>query len=61
MIDSTFVRCPYCGERFEAVVDASGGAADYVEDCPVCCRPITFRIEADEEGNVSGVGTDRDD
>ena len=61
MIDSTFVRCPYCGERFEAIVDASGGASDYVEDCPVCCRPITFRIDADDEGNVLGVGANRDD
>jgi hypothetical protein len=61
MIDSSFVRCPYCGERFEAVIDASGGTAVYVEDCPVCCRPITIRLEADEEGNVAGVDLERDD
>lgn len=34
------VHCPHCGEAIELVVDTSAGAAEYVEDCPVCCRPI---------------------
>ena len=44
------VRCPYCGEAIELVVDASAGAQRYVEDCSVCCRPIecTLRLAADE-------------
>ena len=61
MLDAMFVRCPYCGERFEAVVDASSGDAEYVEDCPVCCRPITFRVEADAEGNLGGLDVGRED
>jgi len=39
------VRCPYCGEAIELAVDASAGAAAYVEDCPVCCRPIQVATE----------------
>ena len=32
--------CPYCGESVEVDVDPSGGPhQQYVEDCPVCCRP----------------------
>ncbi len=61
MLDAAWVRCPYCGERFEAVVDASSGAAEYIEDCPVCCRPISFRMQDDGEGNVSGLEVGRDE
>ena len=49
MLDSVHIRCPFCGERFEAIVDASGGDADYIEDCPVCCRPIALHLRADGE------------
>jgi hypothetical protein len=61
MPDSIVLRCPYCGERFEAVADASGGDAEYVEDCPVCCRPITFRLDADEHGQLRRLDAGRDD
>jgi len=55
------VHCPYCGEAFEANVDASGGSQEYIEDCYVCCRPIVFRIEADSNGNFLSLNTRRDD
>jgi cysteine-rich CPXCG protein len=46
------VRCPVCGETSEISVDPSGGAAqDYVEDCPVCCRPWKVRVTLDEWGD----------
>jgi len=41
------MRCPWCGERFETHVDASAGAADYIEDCPICCRPIEMQLRVD--------------
>lgn len=43
------VACPYCGENVELVVDPSAGSASYVEDCPVCCRPMQVTIEVDGE------------
>ena len=55
------VTCPFCGERFEAIVDGSAGDADYVEDCPVCCRPITMRLRLDDTGDIAGLDADRDD
>ena len=61
MLDSIMLRCPYCGERFEAIADASGGDSEYVEDCPVCCRPISFRLDTDADGNVQRLDADRDD
>jgi hypothetical protein len=60
VIDSVRIRCPFCGERFEALVDASGGAADYVEDCPVCCRPIELHLRTDAEGGFEGLDADRE-
>jgi hypothetical protein len=61
MLDSVQITCPHCGERFEAVVDASGGDAEYIEDCWVCCRPITLRLHADHDGGLLGLDADRDD
>ena len=60
MVDSIHIRCPFCGERFEALVDASGGDADYVEDCPVCCRPIEMHLQVGDDGEVGGLEVDRD-
>lgn len=32
--------CPHCGEQVDTAPDPGGGLSqDYVEDCPVCCRP----------------------
>jgi len=55
------VDCPYCGETFETSVDTSAGSQEYIEDCYVCCRPINFRVTADDEGNLLGVETLSDD
>ena len=44
------VQCPYCWERFTVLIDASVEQQEYVEDCEVCCRPIDFVIEVDEQG-----------
>lgn len=38
-------RCPYCGEAIELAVDPSAGSAAYVEDCPVCCRPMQVEVD----------------
>ena len=36
------VSCPYCGEPLTLVVDETGGRTQsYVEDCAVCCQPIS--------------------
>lgn len=54
------VHCPYCGERFDTQVDLSSGSAQYVEDCPVCCRPIEVSLEV-EEGALSRLDMRRGD
>ena len=61
MIPETPVTCPYCGEPFTALVDSTGGDQHYIEDCPVCCRPIEFRIATDGDGELLDVALFRDD
>jgi len=47
MLESQMYQCPYCWEQAEAVLDLSAGDQEYVEDCPVCCRPIVFDLRSD--------------
>ena len=45
-------QCPYCGEVVEITVEEVGaGSEQYVEDCPVCCRPWQVYVTR-EEGEV---------
>jgi len=38
--------CPYCGERVAVHVEPTGMSLEqYVEDCPVCCRPWVVHVE----------------
>lgn len=41
----TEVMCPYCGELLAITVDTSQGDHTLVEDCTVCCRPMTVEVE----------------
>lgn len=55
MEDSVPSQCPYCGEAVEVLIDAGGGARQqYVEDCPVCCRPwqVEASLESDDSWHV---------
>jgi len=47
------VVCPHCGEVNAIALDPGGGASqDYVEDCPVCCRPWRVRLAYDAAGGA---------
>jgi len=43
MMPSVVVQCPYCGETIELLVEDSAELQEYIEDCQVCCRPISVR------------------
>lgn len=61
MLEAAEVECPYCGERFETTVDTSGGDQDYIEDCPVCCRPVEFHLVTGADGELASLTPRRDD
>lgn len=55
MLTDFDVTCPYCGERFNTLIDFSAQLENsnyidapevqdytYLEDCQVCCQPILF-------------------
>ncbi len=47
----TFYICDACGEEIVIPLDPSQGSEqEYVEDCPVCCRPNVIHVEFDEQG-----------
>ncbi|MDX1471508.1 MAG: CPXCG motif-containing cysteine-rich protein [Flavobacteriaceae bacterium] len=37
-----FFQCPYCWETISMLVDLSQKNQQYVEDCEVCCNPISI-------------------
>ena len=55
------ILCPYCGESFAVLIDASAGSQQYYEDCSVCCAPIFFSINIDSEDNILAIDVKRDD
>lgn len=54
MQDDISYVCSACGEEIVVPVDLSAGAVqEYVEDCPVCCRPNLIHVEIDEDGGAT--------
>lgn len=51
MVEPAEVSCPYCGESVDLIIDEGGGASQqYVEDCPVCCRPWEVEVGQGRDG-----------
>jgi hypothetical protein len=61
LIQELGVQCPYCGEHFTTIVDASAGNQEYIEDCQICCRPILFALQFDDNAQIIDAGIMRDD
>ena len=47
------ISCPYCGEPIDVLIDFYDMGQEYIEDCQVCCRPITFVVSSSISGDVS--------
>jgi hypothetical protein len=52
-----FFTCPYCWQQISMLLDLSRGGQSYVEDCEICCNPITISYEI-EDGELSGFSAD---
>jgi hypothetical protein len=48
--ESVEITCPYCGEPVVLVIDCSVESQEYIEDCQVCCQPITLSVTIGEDG-----------
>jgi DNA-directed RNA polymerase subunit RPC12/RpoP len=46
--------CSACGEEIVVPVDLTAGEEqEYVEDCPVCCRPHVLLVRVRGDGHVT--------
>ena len=52
MTECAFV-CPYCWQPLEILVARQDLPAELVEDCQVCCRPISLTILITADGGLS--------
>lgn len=41
--------CPYCGSAISLLIDLSVEQQSYIEDCEVCCRPISVHIHLNDD------------
>ena len=52
-MDTQTVQCPYCGEQIEVTVDLSVRRQEYIEDCQVCCAPMTLVVTVADDLTVT--------
>ena len=50
LLETINTTCPYCAEPIALVIDCSEDEQRYIEDCFVCCRPISLDISVDASG-----------
>ena len=50
LLKSCHIQCPYCWQIIEINIDCSLVLQEYIEDCQVCCNPITLDVRLDSEG-----------
>lgn len=55
------LQCPNCGESVGIFIDSSVEQQVYVEDCPVCCRPMLLSVVYDENSGITVFATREDD
>lgn len=40
--------CPHCGETIDLTLDLSVPEQSYIEDCPVCCKPMVVSYSSSD-------------
>ena len=48
------LTCPSCNAPITVLIDGSAGGQSYIEDCEVCCRPMTISFAVTSDG-IDGV------
>jgi len=52
LIEAHEATCPHCWETIELTLDLSVPEQSYIEDCPVCCKPMLVSVVA-PDGTVA--------
>jgi hypothetical protein len=51
MEETESIQCPFCGQRFDLVIDTSIATQRFTTDCEICCRPFEVFAEC-EPGEI---------
>ncbi len=46
LLQAPDATCPHCWETINLTLDLSVPGQSYIEDCPVCCRPMLVSYAA---------------
>jgi hypothetical protein len=60
LIQGQDATCPHCWETITLTLDLSVAEQSYVEDCPVCCKPLLVSY-ATSNGEVSEFSVEASD
>ncbi len=47
IVEEIEIECPQCGEIFTIEVETTTPRLDLIEDCAVCCRPMTIQVQCE--------------
>lgn len=47
IVEEIEIACPQCGETFTIEVETTTPRLDLIEDCAVCCRPMTIQVQSE--------------
>ncbi|MGF1642514.1 MAG: CPXCG motif-containing cysteine-rich protein [Thiotrichales bacterium] len=61
LTDDFDVQCPYCGSLLTLTLDLTAVGPMFIEDCHVCCSPMTLQPEYDDSGRITALWARRDD
>jgi Cysteine-rich CPXCG len=60
LIQGCDVACPHCGETISLTLDLSVPEQSYIEDCPVCCKPMIVSFSS-VDGEVADISVEASD
>ena len=60
LIQGQPATCPHCWESITLTLDLSVPEQSYIEDCPVCCKPLIVSYTVDN-GDVAEFNVEASD
>lgn len=48
LLENATIQCPYCWQEIEIEIDCTLQNQEYIENCQICCKPITLKITTNE-------------
>jgi hypothetical protein len=60
LIQGHNVACPHCWETINLTLDLSIPEQSYIEDCPVCCKPMIVSF-CSVDGELADISVEASD